>query len=96
MSNVIIEVTGGVAEITFLSEGVNALVIDHDSHQLYTYQNSICKINNVNEDGTLDITLVSTSDGHAGNRKVYGIDMNELEWYGDEDDFEILDDENEL
>lgn len=84
MSNkiVIVSVVGGVACVDY-SEGVDTYVFDMDANELYLYNNTyICTIDNINDDGTVNLVCVDTSDGSNSNRSFYNVPVSKIDFYG--------------
>jgi hypothetical protein len=86
MSSVVITVSGGVAEVAFQDADVDVTIIDLDDFDLYLYKNYICQVNKINDDGTLDLKCVDTTDGSRNNRNLMNIPAGEISFFSSGED----------
>jgi hypothetical protein len=89
MSKVIVTITHGDAEVAFQSPDVEVLVINTDRIEYYLYKdNLVCRILNVNDDGTVNIKSVDSLDGMRNNRVLRSVSIEDLEYHSSDDDLE--------
>lgn len=96
MEKVVISVVGGVASVEFQTEDVGVCIFDLDSDPLYLYKDEfVCSVTGVNDDGTVDIKLVSSLNDKPMNRTILGVPAGMLSYYSSDSDFLDDDIENE-
>jgi hypothetical protein len=89
METVIVTIDHNYAEITFQSPDVNVLIVNKDRIDYYLYQdNLVCRIRDVNDDGTVNVESVDTLDGKRNNRIIRSVSIEDLGFYSSEDDLD--------
>lgn len=98
---VVIVVEGGVANVDFVSDGIDVTILDMDEPSKYLYKPSggkevVCEVISANGDGTVDLSSIGVHDGKRSNRVYRNVPSELLEYYGSvDDDDDYLDDEEE-
>jgi hypothetical protein len=94
MSTVVIKVVHGIAEVAYQSEETSVTIVRMGSGDLYLYQNYICEISAVNDDGTLNLKCVDTLDGRINNANLLNIPADDVSFFALGEDSD-LDDEDD-
>jgi hypothetical protein len=92
MEQVLVVISNALPEVVYQTEGVDVTIINMDERDLYTYKDSICMISQVNDDGTVNLTVVDTTVGAINNRHFRGIPVSEIEFYSNDFDSDLLED----
>jgi len=93
----VVRVCGGVAEVVFQSPDVETHIFDMDGDVCnYLYKDKyVCQIVTVNDDGTLDLKCVDTTDGSRHNRSFLGVPVDDVEFFSSLEDSDYADDLDE-
>jgi hypothetical protein len=96
--SVVVVVDNGNAEVKYQSDDVEVSIFNLDEDNLYLYNDKyICQITRVNDDGTVDLSCVDTSDNAFNNQRFSNVPAGKLSYYSSNDDmvdeFEDPDDE---
>lgn len=89
----VVVTTGGVTTVAFSDPDVEVVIIDLDNNDTYLYKEMLCKIISVGDDGTVDLKCIDESDGRKFNRRFMGVPIEQIEYYGSDDDLDIPFDE---
>jgi len=70
-------------EVRF-QDDVDVVILDRNS--LYLYENKICSIVSINDDGSVDVKSVDSTDGSLINKIARNVPALSLEFYSDDED----------
>lgn len=83
----VVQINDGVADVAYQPDGVEVVIINLDSNDLYIYKDVfICQVTQINDDGSVNLKCVDTTDNKLGNRNFVNVPAQEIEYYGDGDD----------
>jgi hypothetical protein len=96
MKQVVITVIGGVADIAFQDDDVDVTIIDLDNEDTYLYKdNHVCIIDNVNDDGTVDLKCLYSLDKSGSSRYFNSVPVSDISFYYSEEEIDFLDEDSD-